>query len=284
MPSEPNLGRLKHCNGRRRTVKAECKRRRCQRIFSLSDAGRKAEFLTARLADHHLAQMAKEKILVAEGGSGVLDLVRQNLPKDAYQVKGVFTPEKTLTEATDRTPDVILLDLMLPAASGLSVCRELKNHPKTCNIPVIIFTAKGEDSDIVTGLELGADGYLPRPFNPVVLVAMVRAALRRRRPEADFDGDVVNIDGLLIDPLNHKVILAGIAITLTATEFALLHFLARRPGRVFRRDQIIQSVKGRDYPATDRSVDTQIMGLRRKLGDAGTLIETVRGIGYRFKE
>jgi len=227
--------------------------------------------------------MEKKKILVVDGDSGILELVESNLPRDAYQVRGVFRPEQILAEATENPPDLVLLDLMPPGLGALSACRELKNNLETGHIPIVLLTAQGEDSDIVNGLDLGADGYLPRPFSPRVLAAMVRAVLRKGDQQEDFEGGEVNVDGLMINPLDHKVILKGTVLTLTATEFALLHFLARRPGRVFSRDQIMRSVKGRGYPATHRSVDVQVMGLRRKLGDARTLIETVRGVGYRFK-
>jgi two-component system, OmpR family, alkaline phosphatase synthesis response regulator PhoP len=227
--------------------------------------------------------MAKEKILVVDGESDILEVVRHNLPKDAYQVKGVLACEKTLSEAIHNQPDLILVDLVPQGESGLSICRELKSNPETGHIPIIILAAKGEDSDVVTGLELGVDGYLHRPFSPRVLKAMVKAVLRKNGQRADIEGSVVNRDGLMIDPVSHNAALNGAALTLTATEFALLHLLAQKPGRVSSREEITRSVKGRDYPATDRSVDVQIMALRRKLGDSGSLIETVRGIGYRFK-
>jgi two-component system, OmpR family, alkaline phosphatase synthesis response regulator PhoP len=230
-----------------------------------------------------MQQMAKEKILVVDGESGILELVSNNLPKDVYQVKGVLACEKALSEAIHNPPDLILVDLMPQGQSGLSTCRELKSNRKTDHIPIIIFTAKEKDSDIVTGLELGVDGYLNRPVSGRILKAMVRAVLRKKSQQADDEGGVVNRDGLMIDPLNHTAILHGAALSLTATEFALLHFLAQRPGNVSSRNQITRSVKGRNYPDTDRSIDVQIRALRRKLGDSGRLIETVRGIGYRFR-
>lgn len=228
--------------------------------------------------------MARQKILVVDDEADILELVGYNLARDGYQVKGALTGEKALTEVVDNLPDLILLDLMLPGVDGLDVCRKLKSNSKTSQIPIIMLTAKGEDADVVTGLELGADDYITKPFSPRVLLARVRAVLRRRQIQEDGEDVVVNIHGLSIDPARHEVILDRKPITLTATEFRLLHFLARRPGWVFTRDQIIGSVKGQDYPVTDRSVDVQIVGLRKKLGEAGRLIETVRGVGYRFRE
>jgi len=228
--------------------------------------------------------MARQKILVVDDEADILELVGYNLARDGYQVKGALTGEKALTEVVDNLPDLILLDLMLPGVDGLDVCRKLKSNSKTSQIPIIMLTAKGEDADVVTGLELGADDYITKPFSPRVLLARVRAVLRRRQIQEDGEDVVVNIHGLSIDPARHEVILDRKPVTLTATEFRLLHFLSRRPGWVFTRDQIIGSVKGQDYPVTDRSVDVQIVGLRKKLGEAGRLIETVRGVGYRFRE
>jgi two-component system phosphate regulon response regulator PhoB len=147
-----------------------------------------------------------------------------------------------------------------------------------------MLTAKVEDADIVSGLELGADDYITKPFSPRILLARVRAVLRRFRLEEPANNEIVSTGNLVIDPTRHQVLVEGRHVDLTATEFRLLNFLARRPGWVFTRDQIIAAVKGPDYPVTDRSVDVQVVGLRRKLREAGHLIETVRGVGYRFKE
>jgi len=179
---------------------------------------------------------------------------------------------------------VILLDLMLPGRDGLDVCRDLRASSSGASAAIIMLTAKGEDADVVTGLELGADDYITKPFSPRVLLARIRAVLRRKQQVAVDDSAVVKVRELTIDPARHEVLVKGNLVVLTATEFRILHFLSRRPGWVFSRDQIISAVKGDDYPVTDRSVDVQIAGLRKKLGRAGNLIETVRGVGYRFKE
>jgi two-component system phosphate regulon response regulator PhoB len=228
--------------------------------------------------------MAKEKILVVDDEEDILELVRYNLTKEGYQVTCAATGEKGLQKAKADRPDLVLLDLMLPGMDGLDVCRELKANPDTSRVPIVMITAKGEDADIVTGLELGADDYITKPFSPRVLLARVKVVLRRRRTEEPEDQTVVRIHGIVINPSRHEVLVEDKSMMLTATEFRILHFLARRPGWVFSRDQIIRAVKGHDYPVTERSVDVQVVGLRRKLGPAGDYIETVRGVGYRFRE
>lgn len=231
-----------------------------------------------------MTKMAKEKILVVDDEEDILELVRYNLAKEGYQVTSALSGEEALAKLKDFPSDLILLDLMLPGLDGLDVCRQVKKHPVTANIPVIMLTAKGEDADIVTGLELGAEDYITKPFSPRVMLARIKAVLRRHKIETPEEDSVVVIHELTINPARHEVLVEGKPMTLTATEFRILHFLARRPGWVFSRDQIISAVKGDDYPVTERSVDVQIVGLRKKLGSAGNLIETVRGVGYRFKE
>lgn len=228
--------------------------------------------------------MAKEKILVIEDDEDILELVRYNLSREGYQVTCVTSGEEGLKKAKSATYNLIILDLMLPAVDGLEVCRNLKAYPKTVDIPVVMLTAKGEEADIVVGLELGADDYITKPFSPKVLIARIRACLRRKTKEPVDKDSVVKIDDLVIHPGRHQVLIEGKPINLTLTEFRLLHLLARRPGWVFTRDQIVSAVRGEDYIVTDRTVDVQIVGLRKKLGMSGKYIETVRGIGYRFRE
>jgi two-component system phosphate regulon response regulator PhoB len=228
--------------------------------------------------------MAKEKILVVDDEEDILELVRYNLNKEGFRVESVASGELALERARKGVPDLILLDLMLPGMDGLDVCRHLKSSPETGHIPIVMITAKGEDADIVTGLELGADDYITKPFSPRVLLARVKVVLRRRRQEVPEESAVLNLERMVINPARHEVMVDGEVMALTATEFRILLFLARRPGWVFTRDQIIKAVKGYDYPVTERSVDVQIVGLRKKLGPAGDHIETVRGVGYRFKE
>lgn len=228
--------------------------------------------------------MAKEKILAVDDEDDILELVSYNLAKNGYRVTAVATGEEAIRKARAEVPDMILLDLMLPGADGLDVCRILKNDPRTSQIPILMLTAKGEEADIVTGLELGADDYMTKPFSPRILLARVRAVLRRKHGDEPGGAEAIQRHELAIHPGRHEVRVRGVPVDLTHTELKLLHFLARRPGWVFTRNQIIDEVHGEDYAVTDRSVDVFIAGLRKKLGECGRYIETVRGVGYRFKE
>jgi len=228
--------------------------------------------------------MSGEKILVVEDEEEIQELVRYNLAKEAYLVSRAGSGEEALRKARLDSPDLVVLDLMLPGLDGLEVCRILKQDPATRDTPVVMLTAKGEESDIVRGLELGADDYITKPFSPRVLVARVRAVLRRRTTETAGETAVIRIHDLVIHPGRHEVLVDGKAVELTSTEFRVLHVLARRPGWVRTRLQISEAVHGIDYPVTDRSVDVQIVALRKKLGGAGRYIETVRGVGYKLKE
>lgn len=229
--------------------------------------------------------MVKERILLVDDEEDILTLMKYNLEKDGFRVDCAASGEAALRIARENVPDLILLDLMLPGMDGLDVCRILKNDSNTKRTPIIMVTAKGEDSDIITGLELGAEDYITKPFSPKVLAARVRAVLRRwNKIEDNNKNPVIKIDSLEIDTVRHRVSVDMEKIDLTATEFSILVALAKRPGWVFTRSQIINSVKGDDYPVTDRSVDVQVLNLRKKLGKAGNYIETVRGVGYRFKD
>ncbi|MGD8257569.1 MAG: response regulator transcription factor [Desulfobacterales bacterium] len=228
--------------------------------------------------------MAKERILVVDDEEDILELVKYNLEKEGYQVTGALSGEEALKKARSNDFDLIVLDLMLPGIDGLDVTKSLKNDQNTRNVPLVMLTAKGEEADIVTGLELGADDYITKPFSPRVLVARVRAALRRQARKPDDNTAVVQIHELEIHPGRRSVMADGQTVDLTFTEFQVLALLARRPGWVFTRGQIVDAVRGDDYPVTDRSVDVQIVGLRKKLGRYGKYIETVRGVGYRFTE
>lgn len=228
--------------------------------------------------------MTKEKILVVDDEEDILELVRYNLTREGYNVLCASTGEVGLNNAKSKLPDLIILDLMLPGIDGLDVARSLKNDNNTKNIPIIMLTAKGEEADIVTGLELGADDYIPKPFSPRILTARVRAVLRRRTKPVSNEKEIIEINDIKIHTGRHEVLVNEQPVQLTFTEFGILNFLVKRPGWVFTRSQIVDAVKGDDYFVTDRSVDVQIVGLRKKLGSAGTYIETVRGVGYRFKE
>jgi two-component system alkaline phosphatase synthesis response regulator PhoP len=199
-------------------------------------------------------------------------------------VKVSDSGEEALALVGEFLPNLILLDIMLPGADGLEVCKRLKANPKSAHIPIIMLTALSEEADIVAGLELGADDYVTKPFSPRVLLARVKAALRRIDADKTTGEEIISIHGVNIDSVRCKVTVDGKEISLTSTEFKVLQLMASQSGRVFTRYQIVDAVHGEDYPVTDRSVDVQIVGLRKKLGDADQYIETVRGIGYRFKE
>ena len=228
--------------------------------------------------------MAKETILVVDDEEDILELVRHHLKREGYDVQTATSGEKALAAARSGAIALIVLDLMLPGIDGLEVTRKLKNDPQTKHIPVLMLSAKGEEADVVAGLELGADDYVTKPFSPRILLARTRAIIRRMGQEAPDDTAVIHVHAIEIHPGRRTVTVEGQAVNLTYTEFQVLSILARRPGWVFTRSQIVDLVRGDDYPVTDRSVDVQIVGLRKKLGPRGEIIETVRGVGYRFKE
>jgi two-component system, OmpR family, alkaline phosphatase synthesis response regulator PhoP len=234
--------------------------------------------------------MVRQSVLVVEDEEDIRELVSYNLLKEGYQVAGVASGEDALSAVEAKAPDLVLLDIMLPGLDGLRVCRKLKENPRFQSLPIIMLTAKGEEADVVAGLNMGADDYVTKPFSPKVLLARVQAVLRRAEAdreesgEDEDEGEVVEVRDLKIHAGRHEVFVCGKPVDLTATEFKLLHFLAQRPGWVFTRQQILDGVHGDNYAITDRAVDVQIVGLRKKLGDAGSYVETVRGVGYRFKE
>lgn len=228
--------------------------------------------------------MAKAKIFIVDDEEDILDLVDYVLSKEGYTVERFHTGEEILRKVKSDLPNLILLDLMLPGVDGLDVCKLLKRTSNTANIPIIMLTAKGEEADIVTGLELGADDYIPKPFSTKILLARVKSVLRRRTRKEMDQMEVIKVHDLVIHPGRREVLVKNKPVSLTYTEFSLLYFLAQRPGWVFTRYQIVDALRGEDYPVTERSVDVQVVGIRKKLGEAGKYIETVRGVGYRFRE
>ncbi len=228
--------------------------------------------------------MSRNSILIVEDDKDIRELMEYNLKKDGFDVTGVESGEDALDVVSRELPSLVLLDLMLPGIDGFEVCRRLKGGEESRHVPIVIVSAKGEETDIVTGLELGADDYITKPFSPKVLSARARAVLRRRARQTPREDDVLKISDMEIHPGRREVVHGGERIELTNTEFKVLHLLARRPGWVFTRYQIVDRVHGEHYPVTERSVDVQIVGLRRKLGAAGKYIETVRGVGYRFRD
>lgn len=230
--------------------------------------------------------MAREHILVVEDEDDILELIRYNLTREGYRVTPVTSGEKVMEAVRRGKPHLILLDLMLPGMDGFEVCRQLQRDPVTRTLPVIILTARSEDADLVAGLELGADDYITKPFSPRVLVARLRAVLRRRaqaREPAAAEA-ILRFRDLEINPGKHEIRVKGKPVELTFTEFRMLHTLASRPGWVFSREQMVAAVRGEGYAVTVRAVDVQIVGLRKKLGTHSAWIETVRGVGYRFTE
>lgn len=234
--------------------------------------------------------MQKATILVIEDDADIRELLRFQLGREGWTVLACERGEEGLKILAGGNIDCVLLDIMLPGMDGLATLKAIKADPANAALPVVMTTAKGEDGDIVAGLELGADDYVVKPFSAAVLVARVKAALRRREASARVSGDtsgheeIIAHAGLSISPERHEALYLGKKLDLSATEFAILAHLARSPGRVFSRSRIIDAVKGPDYPVTDRSVDVQILSLRKKMGSGGGLIETVRGIGYRMKD
>jgi two-component system phosphate regulon response regulator PhoB len=230
--------------------------------------------------------MSGEHILAVEDEEDIRALLEFNLMRNGFDVTAVESGEEALTSIEKQQPDLVLLDLMLPGMSGFDICKKLKASDATKNIPVIMLTACGEEADIVTGLEIGADDYITKPFSPRILMARIKSTLRRTpRNKKASAGDVLNIGEITIHSGRHEVTIKNKRVDLTYSEFKVLHFLAQRPGWVFTRYQIVDAVHGEDYPVTERAVDVQIVGLRKKLGTkTGKLIETVRGVGYRFKD
>ena len=228
--------------------------------------------------------MSRQSVLVVEDEEDIMEVIRFNLEKEGYEVHQALSGEKALQVIENNLPSLVLLDLMLPGINGLDLCRIFKQNDRTKAIPVIMLTAKSEDADIVAGLEMGAEDYITKPFSPRVLVARVRTILRRRESGVKDDSSVIQVEGMQIHPGRHEVTMGDNVVDLTPSEFRILHYLARRPGWVYSRDQIIDAIRGHGYVVTDRAIDVQVVGLRKKLGDYGKFIETVRGIGYRFRD
>ncbi|MFT5113940.1 MAG: two-component system alkaline phosphatase synthesis response regulator PhoP [Parasphingorhabdus sp.] len=224
-----------------------------------------------------------KKILIVEDEEDLREIMLYNFKREGYEVLGVESGEDGIIKAKSIHPDIILLDLMLPKMSGLDVCRELKSDLNTKSIPIVMVSAKGEEADIVCGLELGADDYVTKPYSPRVLLARVRALLRRSKVEESVDNDLV-INTMVLNKNKHSIKIDNEEIELTKSEFSILHFLVSNRGWVFTRFQIVNAIRGERYVVTERAIDVQIVGLRKKISTYGKMIETVRGIGYKFQE
>lgn len=232
--------------------------------------------------------MGKANILVVEDDNDIQQLVSYNLIKSGFNVTCADSGEEALRLLGQEQVDLIILDLMLPGKDGMEVCTIIREQSEIIQPPIIMLTAKSEEDDIICGLSCGADDYVTKPFSPRILIARVQALLRRRQEkitaELRPDKEAISIHSMVIHPGRHEVLVAGKAIHLTTTEFTILEQLASRPGWVYSRQQIIDKIRGYDHFITPRAIDVQIFGLRKKLGELGKCIETVRGIGYRLKE
>jgi len=230
--------------------------------------------------------MTDEKILLIEDDSDISELVQYNLEREGYKVYAVADGELGLSQALQLTPDLIVLDLMLPGLDGLSVCRKIRATLATAAVPIIMLTAKGEESDVVIGLEMGADDYVTKPFSPKELVARIRAVLRRPRggPAVTNAGDRRTVGPVTIDLERHEAFIRSEPLTLTLAEYRLLTTLTARPGRVYTREQLLEKITGGEAYVIDRNVDVHVRAVRKKLGDDAEFIVTVRGVGYKCRE
>lgn len=227
--------------------------------------------------------MSGETILVVEDEEDIRELLAFNLETEGYKVLRAGRGDEGLKLAETQNPDLLVLDVMLPGLDGFQVTRRLKQRKDTRSLPILMLTAKSQEADMVAGLELGADDYVTKPFSPKVLVARVRSLLRRRSEDAEASDGTLHLHGLSLNIPRHELHCEGEPVALSATEFAILRFLASNPGWVYSRAQIIDAVRGQNYPVTERAVDVQILGLRKKHPLLTQVIETVRGVGYRMK-
>jgi len=226
----------------------------------------------------------KEKILVVDDEKDILELIDYNLTRNGYRVKTVPSGEEALELIKENDYDLIILDLMLPGVDGFDICKIIKADKQKANIPIVMVTAKADEADKVAGLEIGADHYVTKPFSPRELLAIVKATLRRKPAKQEEEKPVIERGDLKIHVGRHEVSLKGEPIELTHLEFRILLALAKKPGWVMTRYQIVDATRGEGVTVTDRSVDVHIVSLRKKLGESIEFIETVRGVGYKFKE
>jgi two-component system phosphate regulon response regulator PhoB len=226
--------------------------------------------------------MGRSKIVVIEDEPDIVEVMCYNLQREGYQVSSTTRGDEGLELVRNQSPSLVILDLMLPGMDGLSVCQQIKSDPLTRSTPIIIVSAKGEESDVVIGLGLGADDYIAKPFSPREMLARVKAVLRRGPLQEEQQKDRIVARDLVIDPGRYEVRAAGELVKLTATEFKLLHQLASQPGRPYTREQLLNRVVGEGVVVVDRNIDVHIRSVRKKLGDLGEMIQTIRGVGYRF--
>jgi len=227
----------------------------------------------------------RRRILVVDDEVDIAELIKYNLEQEAFEVVILHEASKVLSILKSQNFDLILLDLMLPGASGMDLCREMKRNPQTESIPIIMLTAKSSETDKIVGLEVGADDYITKPFSPREVVARVKAVLRRSETKrVGPNSAIIEYEGLRIDASRHEVFVDGEEVRLTNTEFKILQCLLQKPGHVFDRSQLIDFALGKDVSVVDRTIDVHITNLRKKLNQRGPLIESIRGVGYRVKE
>src|SRR5687768_120191 len=252
-----------------------------------SDVPRNFDPREAREAAPVSTRQAKRRVLVVDDERDLVDLVAYNLTRGGYEVLTASNGTEALDVAQRETPDLVVLDLMLPGIDGTEVARRMKADSRTAGIPIVMLTAKGEETDIVVGLTLGADDYVTKPFSMKVLLARISTVLRRaEQAEAGpaAEGGVLRAGPLVIDTSKHEVTVDGDAVRLTLTEFKLLSALVSARGRVLTRDQLMDKAMGTDVFVTDRAIDVHVTAIRKKLGSANWLVHTVRGVGYRLQE
>ena len=226
--------------------------------------------------------MSMANILLVEDEQSIQELICYNVKKAGYSIEVTSNGKDAITNIEKVLPDLVILDLMLPDIDGLEVCRLLKRSSHTKNIKVIMLTAKGEESDVIVGLEMGADDYVTKPFSPKILIARIRSVLRRASSHIPNEDEILKHKELVLIPGRHKVLIEGKNVELTASEFSLLHLLMRQCGWVFTRSKIVDALRGSNYPVTERSIDVHMVSLRKKLGPYEEYLKTVRGVGYKF--
>ena len=227
--------------------------------------------------------MAKTRILIVEDDSSLAEILAYNIRQEGYEVLTARDGQDGLQQARTRMPDLIILDLLLPIMDGLEVCRRLRADQETASQLILMLTAKSEETDEVVGFSVGADDYVSKPFSVKILLERIKALLRRSESRSD-DRDVITVQNVTVDRRRHRVEVGGIALDLTPSEFGLIDVLIRQPGRAFSRDELIDAALGENTVVLERTIDVHIRALRKKLGKAADVIETVRGVGYRFKE
>jgi len=227
--------------------------------------------------------MSQQTILIIEDERALIEVLTYNLRKEGFEVLTASDGQDGLRRAQTALPDLVVLDLMLPVIEGLEVCRQLRNGARTKEIPILMLTARSEEVDEIVGFQMGADDYVTKPFKMKPLIQRIKALLRRKdKPEAT--GDTLNLQGIEIDRTQHRVAVDGVEVKLTPTEFRLLWSLMRQPGRAFSRHELMESCRGEDALVLERTIDVHVKSLRQKLGNKAALVETVRGVGYRFRE